>query len=86
MDGTEYKYWRHQLADLTDEKLLAGLRATRNCGVEAYKLTWSDFRRLCVEATRQEPSHRKFQALPVLPASKEFAKAQCEALKKLLAD
>ena len=59
--GTDYKYWQHQLRNLTDEQLQAGLRATEN--FEGY-MTWSSFRNLCLDASRVVASHRPYQAIP----------------------
>ena len=53
--GTDYKYWRYQLKDLTDTELKKGFEST--VGFDGF-LGWSEFRNLCKEATRIEPSFR----------------------------
>lgn len=46
ISGVDYFYWRHQLRDLTDKHLKAGLEQT-----SSFKgfLTWSEFRALCMD-------------------------------------
>jgi len=63
VNGTEYKYWRRQLADLTDQDLKTGFEGTD--GFDGY-LTWSAFRKLCSKP-RQHASHQEFKALPNKP-------------------
>lgn len=69
--GTDYRYWRAQLKDLTDDQLKAGLRAS---GEFSGYMTWSAFKNLCLDATRQEPCHRQYKALPNKRATPEQAR------------
>ena len=80
VDGTEYKFWRHQLSDLSDEKLMAGLNATRRCDVEPYKLTWSKFREICKQATSKHASHQRFKPLPVKAVTPDVARRKMDAV------
>lgn len=49
--GTDYLYWRSNLKDLNDKRLLAGFKHTST--FSGY-LTWSEFRKLCIEGYNQE--------------------------------
>lgn len=60
--GTDYKYWRHQLRDLTDDQLKTGLRESQD--FHGY-MTLSSFRELCMRDSRREPSHQRYKALPI---------------------
>lgn len=80
VDGTEYKYWKHQLADMTDEQLLGGLKATKDCDVEAYKLTWSKFREICLQSKKAHASHQVFKALPHKRTDPEQARKNMDAV------
>ena len=80
--GTDYKYWRHELKDLTDEQLQAGLRHT---GSFEGVMTWSAFKKLCLEATAKHPSHKKFKALPCKPLSREVLRSRIAQMREELA-
>lgn len=75
--GTDYKYWRHQLGNLTDETLKAGLKASSEfTGV----MTWSAFQKLCLDATRVEPCHKPAALLPHKSAGPAVARKHLDDL------
>ena len=49
VDGTDYKFWRHNLKDLTDKQLDCGVKGTSF--FQGY-LTWAAFRKLCIDYAR----------------------------------
>ena len=79
MNGTEYKYWRRQLHDLTDEDLKAGFKATDS--FTGY-LTWAEFRKLCKDSTKSHASHRAFKALPNKPMEGTELQSRISSMKK----
>jgi hypothetical protein len=65
--GVDYNYWRHNLADLTDEQLMRGYEGSKDC---TDYMTWSVFRNLCVEQKLiNAPMYREYKhkALPLKP-------------------
>ena len=81
VSGTEYKYWRRQLHDLTDEDLKAGFEATDN--FSGY-LTWAEFRKLCKESTKRHVSHALYKALPNKPMDSDVFKARMKKMREEL--
>ena len=79
VNGTEYKYWRRQLHDLTDEDLKAGFKATDS--FTGY-LTWAEFRKLCKDSTKTHASHRAFKALPNKPLDGEELRARLKKMRE----
>lgn len=51
VDGTDYRFWRHNLKDLTDKQLDFGVKGTSF--FHGY-LTWAAFRKLCIDYSRIE--------------------------------
>ena len=62
VNGTDYKYWRANLHDMTDEQLVLGLDASRN--FHGF-MTWSEFRKLCVDSTKSFAAHKFYLPPPV---------------------
>lgn len=57
INGTDYRYWRENLSDLTDNQLLAGFK---NSGSFHGFFTWAELRKLCVDAyMRQTELNRR---------------------------
>ena len=61
VNGTDYKFWRVNLADLTDQQLVAGLEGTKE--FHGF-LTWAEFRALCVDSTKQLLAYRQYLPPP----------------------
>ena len=59
--GKDYHYWRHQLRDMTDPQLVAGLEATAR--FDGF-LTWSEFRKLCKPKQSASHEYPKYPRLP----------------------
>ena len=79
VNGTEYKYWRRQLHDLTDEDLKTGFKATDS--FTGY-LTWAEFRKLCKDSTKTHESHKQFKALPHKSMDKDELKARIAKMRQ----
>lgn len=65
---------------MTDEVLLGGLKATRDCDVEAYKLTWSKFREICLQAKKVHAAHISYKSLPLKRSAPEKAREEMDRL------
>ena len=79
MNGTEYKYWRRQLHDLTDEGLKTGFKATDS--FTGY-LTWAEFRKLCKDSTKTHESHKPFLKIEVKALDKDELKARIAKMRQ----
>lgn len=60
INGTDYRYWRENLKDMTDKHLMAGFE---NSGTFHGYFTWSEFRKLCVDAYMAQ-TQQNHQAVP----------------------
>lgn len=65
ISGVDYFYWRHQLRDLTDKHLKAGLEQTNS--FQGF-LTWSEFRKLCMDGFLRIREQQR-QAAPATTAA-----------------
>jgi len=79
--GTDYKYWRQMLNDVTDEQLLDGFRASKD--FQGY-LTWAEFRKLCTESNKRAPCHKQFVALPIKAMEAEELRARLKTMREEL--
>jgi hypothetical protein len=78
---TDYKYWNHMLKDLTNEKLLAGLKAVD--GFQGY-MTIGVFKKLCLDASVKVPAYRPFnssRALTVKPIQGDVLQSRLRSMK-----
>lgn len=80
--GTEFKYWRAFLKDLTDDQLREG--RGRIADFDGY-LTVGAFKKLCTESEQKGDYYNPYQ-LPApskgTPTPKDVAKARIKALKE----